>query len=167
MHPCVFVMRNVDALVGGVGGDQNEEKAARALMSAFLGKGGVAVVGTTGEAEKVWKEVRSGFGYEVELPMASDELRHKIVSELTNKVSLSNDIDQKKLAIQTSGLCPADLVALVARALLISGDGVAGLYVDPTLAVKIALVFAHIFVCTTKLNESAVSERTLAQAGLV
>ncbi|KAJ3065735.1 peroxisomal assembly protein [Podochytrium sp. JEL0797] len=148
MYPCVFVMRNVDALVGA-GGDQKEEKAAGGLMSAVLGGvwvGGVAVVGTTGEAEKVGKEVRSGFGYEVELPTASDELRHKIVSELTSKVSLSNDIDQKKLAIQTSGLCPADLVALVARALSISVDGVAGL---------------------TKLNESAVSERTLAQAGLV
>ncbi|KAJ3286485.1 peroxisomal assembly protein [Rhizoclosmatium sp. JEL0117] len=132
MAPCVFVMKNVDAVVGGGVAEKKEQNALSTLFVDFLKKKvqietQVAVVATTADAEKLPKEVQGCFDYEIVLPVAPDVLRTKIVADLTNRVALSNDIDRKKLSIQTSGLVPADLVSLVARALSITVDGVSDL----------------------------------------
>ncbi|KAJ3053838.1 peroxisomal assembly protein [Rhizoclosmatium hyalinum] len=125
-------MKNVDAVVGGGVAEKKEQNALSTLFVDFLKKKvqigtQVAVVATTADAEKLPKEVQGCFDYEIVLPVAPDVLRTKIVADLTNRVALSNDIDKKKLSIQTSGLVPADLVSLVARALSITVDGVSGL----------------------------------------
>ncbi|KAJ3028219.1 UNVERIFIED_CONTAM: peroxisomal assembly protein [Siphonaria sp. JEL0065] len=154
MEPCVFVMKNVDALIGaGNVSDQKEQSALSSLFVDFLKKqlesssgSLVAIVGTNADIDKLPKEVQGCFSFELMLPSASDELRNKIISDLTDNLVLSNDIDTKKLAIQTSGLVPADLVALIARSLSISLDTVSGLVSE---------------------KESRVTELDIALSGLV
>ncbi|KAI9341129.1 P-loop containing nucleoside triphosphate hydrolase protein [Obelidium mucronatum] len=138
MEPCVFVMKNVDAVVGGGGvADLREQTALSGLFVDFIKKKRdavegslVVIVGITADIDKLSKEVQGCFNYNFQLPSASDGLRNTIISELTRNLVLSNDVDQKKLAIQTSGLVPADLVALIARSLSISLDGVSSLLMN-------------------------------------
>ncbi|KAJ3254009.1 peroxisomal assembly protein [Chytriomyces hyalinus] len=132
MEPCVFVLKNLDALVGGgASTDQKEQSALSNLLVEFLkGKreqctgSQLALIATTADPDKVPKDVQSFFRNEIIVEAASDDLRNRIVQNLTRGVSLSNDIDRKKLTIQTAGLVPADLVSLIARALSITVDAV-------------------------------------------
>ncbi|KAI8832389.1 P-loop containing nucleoside triphosphate hydrolase protein [Chytriomyces cf. hyalinus JEL632] len=132
MEPCVFVLKNLDALVGGgASTDQKEQSALSNLLVEFLKAkreqctgSQLALIATTADPDKVPKDVQSFFRNEIIVEAASDDLRNRIVQNLTRGVSLSNDIDRKKLTIQTAGLVPADLVSLIARALSITVDAV-------------------------------------------
>ncbi|KAI8615569.1 P-loop containing nucleoside triphosphate hydrolase protein [Chytriomyces sp. MP71] len=107
---------------------------------------GVAIVATTGDVDKVPKDVQGFFRNEVVVEVAADALRNAIIEDLTQHVVLSNDIDKKKMTIQTAGLVPGDLVTLIARALSITVDGLA----------------AHL-----KETDSKATELDVANAGLV
>ncbi|KAJ3089860.1 peroxisomal assembly protein, partial [Physocladia obscura] len=159
---CVFLLESVEGVFGGGSGgggvvlDRKEEEALSYMFGEFMKskvadcvKYGIAIVATTSDIDKIPKSVQGLFGHEIIIPVESipsESDRTTIIANLTSRVKLAGDIEKKKLAVQTAGLVPADLVSLIARALAISIDGVAPLTSNPS---------------------HQVTELDIAQAGLV
>lgn len=78
----------------------------------------IAVIGTTGDAERCPTGVLACFKHELAFEAPNEAMRRAMLESLLQKSTLSADVSLKSLATQTAALVAADLADLVRRAQL-------------------------------------------------
>ncbi|KAK9354096.1 P-loop containing nucleoside triphosphate hydrolase protein [Lipomyces doorenjongii] len=147
--PCVVLIRHLEAISrksadGGDGNHKGDKILAMIKEHASVFPG-VVIVATVSDIDAVSDEVRAGFNFEIEVGTPSEAERRQIFEFLTDPVScslwniasipytdedpslpkgflLSEDVELDSLALQSAGLVPPDLVAIVKSAYDIALD---------------------------------------------
>ncbi|KAK9432325.1 P-loop containing nucleoside triphosphate hydrolase protein [Lipomyces doorenjongii] len=147
--PCVVLIRHLEAISrksadGGDGNHKGDKILAMIKEHASVFPG-VVIVATVSDIDAVSDEVRAGFNFEIEVGTPSEAQRRQIFEFLTDPVScslwniasipytdedpslpkgflLSEDVELDSLALQSAGLVPPDLVAIVKSAYDIALD---------------------------------------------
>ncbi|KAJ8100419.1 P-loop containing nucleoside triphosphate hydrolase protein [Lipomyces tetrasporus] len=141
--PCIVLIRHLEALsrkpVDGGGGTHNGGKFLAMIREHASGFPGIVIVATVSDIDTLSDEVRAGFNFEIEIGAPSEVERRQMFEFLTDPVScslgniatapyteedpslpkgflLSEDIELDSLALQSAGLVPPDLVAIVKSA---------------------------------------------------
>ncbi|KAJ3342519.1 peroxisomal assembly protein [Entophlyctis luteolus] len=172
--PCVMVLEDIEGLFGGGAVADKKEEDSLAQMFANLLKANrqvcadssVAVVATTSDTDKVPKLVQECFSFDIDFPIPSDVARNAIIQNLTSRVTISADIEKKKLTTQTAGLVESDLVYLIARALSITMESVSALSRTDSQLLQRDAVDAGI-VISNKDMEVALSATKKSQADTI
>lgn len=128
--PAILLLRHVDALARKSQSLETGQEPAMAsvlqdclasLQDTVSGENGVnpiAVVGTTGDAERCPTGVLACFRHELTFEAPNEAERKAILDAILSGTQLSVDVSVASLATQTAALVAADLVDLVGRAQL-------------------------------------------------
>ncbi|KAK9466911.1 P-loop containing nucleoside triphosphate hydrolase protein [Lipomyces arxii] len=131
--PCAVFIKHIDAIAKK---SENGEKTHLKLLEIFkeYAKPGVVIVASTANVDALADEVRAGFNFEVEFSTPSEAERKAVFEYLTtqakidfmpftavdavlpNAFELQPSVSLDSLALQSAGLTPPDLIAIVKSA---------------------------------------------------
>ncbi|KAK9241195.1 P-loop containing nucleoside triphosphate hydrolase protein [Lipomyces kononenkoae] len=141
--PCVVLIRHLEAIskksTDGGRDNYKGDKVLAMIKEHASAYPGVVIVSTVSDIDALSDEVRAGFNFEIEVGAPSEAERRQIFEFVTDPVSsslwniasipytaqdpslpkgfvLSDDVDLNTLALQSAGLVPPDLVAIVKSA---------------------------------------------------
>lgn len=136
ISPCVVLLKHLDAVAKKSEQDGKEGAGITSniidMLQEFSGKEGLIITATVADIDKLAESVRAKFKFEVEISVPSEAERKEIFRQLTvSKLGrqyisrvfgktrlqfgfcLRGDVSIDTLALQSAGLTPPDLVAIV------------------------------------------------------
>ncbi|KAK9367728.1 P-loop containing nucleoside triphosphate hydrolase protein [Lipomyces kononenkoae] len=141
--PCVVLIRHLEAIsrksTDGGGDNYKGDRVLTMIKEHASSDPGVVIVSTVSDIDALSDEVRAGFNFEIEVGAPSEVERRQMFEFLTDPVAsslwnittkpytdrdpslqegfvLSDDVNLNTLALQSAGLVPPDLVAIVKSA---------------------------------------------------
>lgn len=136
ISPCVVLLKHLDAVAKKSEQDGKEGAGITSniidMLHEFSGKEGLIITATVADIDKLAESVRAKFKFEVEISVPSEAERKEIFRQLTvSKLGrqyisrvfgktrlqfgfcLRGDVSIDTLALQSAGLTPPDLIAIV------------------------------------------------------
>lgn len=154
--PCVVVLQHLESIAKKSDQDGKDEGIVSKLVDVFADYSGhgVLLAATSNDPDKISEAIRSKFQFEIEIGVPSEPQRRQIFAHLTKSgpggdsirnapISLRSDVSIENLALQSAGLTPPDLTAIVQTTRLRAIDRLSALTKDSDTTLDDLLTLSH------------------------
>lgn len=154
--PCVVVLQHLESIAKKSDQDGKDEGIVSKLVDVLADYSGhgVLLAATSNDPDKISEAIRSRFQFEIEIGVPSEPQRRQIFSHLTKSgpggdsirnapISLRSDVSVENLALQSAGLTPPDLTAIVQTTRLRAIDRLNKLTKDSDTTLDDLLTLSH------------------------
>lgn len=154
--PCVVVLQHIESIAKKSEQDGKDEGIVSKLVDVLADYSGhgVLLAATSNDPDKISEAIRSRFQFEIEIGVPTEPQRRQIFSHLTKSgpggdsirnapISVRSDVSIENLALQSAGLTPPDLTAIVQTTRLRAIDRLSELTKDNDSTLDDLLTLSH------------------------